>query len=83
MIVASFFCKNLWLDWRMEFEASEHIGRQIVGHTTLKMPEVVHMNTDKESWNLDTVKDYGIIINGMMTTKPIPGTNTNETLKYD
>ena len=73
----------LWLDWRMEFEASEHIGRQIVGHTTLKMPEVVHMNTDKESWNLDTVKDYGIIINGMMTTKPIPGTNTNETLKYD
>lgn len=61
----------LWLDWRMEFEASEHIGRQIVGHTTIKEPEVRDMNTNKESWNLDTEKDYGVIINGMMTTKPI------------
>ena len=61
----------LWLDWRAEFEASEHIGRQIVGHTTVKMPEVIHMNTDKECWNLDTEKDYGVIINGLMTTKPI------------
>jgi hypothetical protein len=62
----------LWLDWRNEFEASEHIGRQIVGHTTVKMPDVVHMNTDKESWNLDTEKDYGVIIDGMMVTRPIP-----------
>lgn len=62
----------LWLDWRVEFKASEHIGRQIVGHTTIKMPEVVHMNTDKESWNLDTEKDYGVIIDGMMVTRPIP-----------
>jgi len=62
----------LWLDWRDEFEASEHIGRQIVGHTTIKEPIVVHMNTDKESWNLDTEKDYGVIIDGRMTTKLIP-----------
>lgn len=62
----------LWLDWRFEFETSEHIGRQIVGHTTIKEPEVRDMNTKSESWNLDTEKDYGIIIGGMMTTKPIP-----------
>jgi hypothetical protein len=61
----------IWLDWNVEFEASEHIGRQIVGHTTMTLPEVIHMNTVKESWNLDTEKDYGVIINGMMTTKPI------------
>lgn len=62
----------LWLDWRFEFETSEHIGKQIVGHTTIKEPEVRDMNTNKESWNLDTEKDYGVIIGGMMTTKPIP-----------
>jgi len=62
----------LWLDWRFEFEPSDHIGRQIVGHTTIKEPEVRDMNTNKESWNLDTEKDYGVIIGGMMTTKPIP-----------
>jgi hypothetical protein len=28
--------------------------------------------TVKESWNIDTEKDYGVIINGMMTTRPIP-----------
>ena len=61
----------IWLDWNVEFEASEHIGRQIVGHTTMTLPEVIHMNTGKESWNLDTEKDYGVIINGMMTTKSI------------
>lgn len=72
----------LWLDWRMEFEASEAIGRQIVGHTTIKMPEVIHMNTNKECWNLDTEKDYGIILDGMMFTKPIPET-TKETLRHD
>jgi hypothetical protein len=55
----------------MEFEASEHIGRQIVGHTTVKEPECIHMNTNKESWNLDTEKDYGIIMDERMTTKPI------------
>lgn len=73
----------LWLDWNGEFESSEHIGKQIVGHTTLRTPpEVIHMNTNKECWNLDTERDYGIIIGGMMTTKPIPGTN-NQTLKHD
>lgn len=62
----------IWLDWRFEFETSNAIGRQIVGHTTVKEPECRDMNTDKESWNLDTEKDYGIIIDGRMTTKLIP-----------
>lgn len=62
----------IWLDWRHEFEASSAIGRQIVGHTTIKEPDCIHMNTNKESWNLDTEKDYGIILDGRMTTKRIP-----------
>lgn len=69
----------LWLDWRAEFEASEHIGKQIVGHTTVKQPDCIHMNTSKESWNLDTEKDYGIIIGGMMTTKAIPISKDKQT----
>lgn len=68
----------VWLDWRNEFEASEHIGKQIVGHTTVKLPEVLHMNTNKESWNIDTEKDYGVIIDGMMITRPIPSAKQKE-----
>jgi hypothetical protein len=36
------------------------------------------MNTSKESWNLDTEKDYGVIIDGMMITRPIPLTIQKE-----
>jgi len=61
----------LWLDWRAEFKTNEDIGPQIVGHTTVKEPSCKHMNTPLESWNLDTEKDYGIIRDGKVTTKPI------------
>ena len=64
-----------WCDWNMEFNASPDIGKQICGHTTTKEPSVLAMNTDYESWNLDTEKDYGIIIDGRMTTKRIPDGN--------
>lgn len=62
----------LWLDWRAEFQASEAIGKQIVGHTMCREPECLGMNTNYESWNIDTEKDYGIILDGRFTTKPIP-----------
>jgi hypothetical protein len=54
------------------------------------------MNKPYESWNLDTEKDYGIIIDGRFTTKPIPeepskyklssrvtNLSNNETLRHD
>lgn len=62
----------LWCDWNMEFRANSMIGKQIVGHTTTCEPAVEAMNTDYETWNLDTEKDYGIILNERLTTKPIP-----------
>ena len=65
----------LWLDWNNEFKCSEAIGKQIVGHTRVKEPECLGMNKPYESWNLDTEKDYGIIIDGRFTTKLIPEEN--------
>jgi hypothetical protein len=62
----------LWLDWRAEFETCDDIGPQIVGHTTVKEPSCKNINTKLESWNLDTEKDFGIIIDGKITTKLIP-----------
>ena len=86
----------LWQDWFMEFQPSIEIGPQVVGHTTTKEPICTGMNTRYESWNLDSEKDYGIIINGRMTTKRIPDENpkyklssrvtnlsNNETLRHD
>jgi hypothetical protein len=64
----------IWLDWRVEFEPSELIGRQIVGHTHVKEPSGRHLNTPLESWNIDTEQDYGIISNGTFSTKPIKKT---------
>jgi hypothetical protein len=61
----------LWLDWRVEFKTSEDIGRQVVGHTTVKEPSCLHMNSPLESWNLDTEKDFGVVLNGKLSTKPI------------
>lgn len=61
-----------WCDWNMEFNASPDIGKQVCGHTTVREPSVLAMNTDYESWNLDTEKDYGIITDGRFTTKRIP-----------
>lgn len=76
----------LWLDWRAEFYPSIDIGKQIVGHTTVREPECLMMNTECESWNLDSEKDYGIIIDGRMTTKKIPnmaGSQKPDTLRWD
>lgn len=62
----------LWLDWNMEFKATERVGRQVFGHTRVNQPSVESMNTACESWNLDTEKDYGIIIDGRLITRPLP-----------
>jgi hypothetical protein len=67
----------IWCDWRAEFNSIIETGKQIVGHTTIKEPDCIHMNTPLECWNLDTEKDYGIIIDGMMTTKHIPEEQLN------
>jgi hypothetical protein len=56
----------------MEFNASNIVGKQVVGHTTCREPSVIAMNTDQETWNLDTEKDYGIILDGRLTTKQVP-----------
>ena len=62
----------LWCDWNMEFRSNKDIGKQVVGHTTVREPGVEGMNTEYETWNLDTEKDYGIILNGRLITKKIP-----------
>ena len=62
----------IWHDWRAEFHPILETGKQIVGHTTIKDPECIHMKTPLECWNLDTEKDYGVIIDGRLITKKIP-----------
>ena len=61
----------LWQDWNQEFLASEAIGKQIVGHTTTKEPDCLAMGKPYESWNIDTEKDYGIILDERFITKRI------------
>ena len=61
----------LWQDWNQEFLASESIGKQIVGHTTTREPDCLAMGKPYESWNIDTEKDYGIILDGRFITKRI------------
>jgi hypothetical protein len=76
----------LWLDWNVEFSSSIDTGKQIVGHTTVREPDCINMNTPFECWNLDTEKDYGIIIDGRLTTKRIPYLELEEykgTLRHD
>ena len=75
----------LWQDWNQEFLASEAIGKQIVGHTTTKEPDCLAMNKPYESWNIDTEKDYGIILDGRFITKRISEEESDYkgTLKYD
>jgi hypothetical protein len=59
----------LWLDYYNEFYASPDIGKQIFGHSYVPEPTATAMNTDYESWNLDTnLKDYAKIRDGRLTT---------------
>jgi hypothetical protein len=59
----------LWLDYHNEFHASSDIGKQVFGHSYVPEPTATAMNTDYESWNLDTnLKDYAKIRDGRFTT---------------
>lgn len=59
----------LWLDYYSEFNASPDIGKQVFGHSYVPEPTATAMNTEYESWNLDTnLKDYAKIRNGRLTT---------------
>ena len=59
----------LWLDYHNEFYASPDIGKQIFGHSYVPEPTATAMNTEYESWNLDTnLKDYAKIRDGRLTT---------------
>ncbi len=62
----------LWLDWNMEFAHSERLGRQIVGHTHVPEPECRAMGTPSESWDIDTGRNYGVIIDGRVVLREIP-----------
>ena len=73
----------MWLDWRSEFEASEHLGKQVVGHTTVEEPSCVEQGTEWESWNLDTTRHHGVITDGVLTTKTIPGTVDHTTKRHE
>ena len=79
LISAAGYCRGgmhpiggvLWLDWRREFSPSEKVGRQIVGHTTMKAPTVEAQGSKSESWNLDTEAHYGIVIDGSLEINSI------------
>jgi hypothetical protein len=59
----------LWLDYYNEFSASPDIGKQVFGHSYVPEPTATALNTEYESWNLDTnLKDYAIIRDGRLTT---------------
>lgn len=62
----------LWLDYHGEFYPSPDIGKQVFGHTYVPEPTVNALNTDYESWNLDTnLKYYAIIRDGRLATYKI------------
>lgn len=62
----------LWLDYHNEFKASPNIGKQVFGHSYVPEPTASALNTEYESWNLDTnLKDYAIIRDGRLTTRRI------------
>jgi hypothetical protein len=62
----------LWLDYHNEFHASPDIGKQVFGHSYVPEPTATALNTEYESWNLDTnLKDYAIIRDGRLTTRRI------------
>jgi hypothetical protein len=62
----------LWLDYHNEFNASKDIGKQVFGHSYVPEPTAIAINTEYESWNLDTnLKDYAKIRDGRLTTYKI------------
>jgi hypothetical protein len=58
-----------WCDWNKEFYATSMIGKQVLGHTTVKEPTVESQGTEFESWNLDCEEYYGIILDGKFRFK--------------
>lgn len=59
----------IWLDYHSEFFASPDIGKQVFGHTYVPEPTASALNTEYESWNLDTnLRDYAIIRDGHLST---------------
>ena len=59
----------LWLNYYNEFNASPDIGKQVFGHSYVPEPTATALNTEYESWNMDTnLKDYAIIRDGRLTT---------------
>lgn len=61
----------LWLDWNAEFASIPELGPQIVGHTAVPAPSCRRMGTREESWNLDTGRDYAVIVDGRISTRPV------------
>ena len=62
----------LWLDFNIEFNPSKEVGKQVFGHTYCPEPTAIALNTEYESWNLDTnLRDYAIIRDGRLTTRRI------------
>ena len=56
-----------WCDWNREFYATSMVGKQVLGHTTVKEPACEGQDTNTESWNIDTEKYYAIIIDGKIS----------------
>lgn len=63
----------LWHDWKREFFASSDIGKQIVGHTHVNIPDCKAQGTDYESWCLDDGQRSFALINkeGVISIKNI------------
>lgn len=59
----------LWLDWNVEFVPSESLGRQVVGHTSIQEPSARRLGFSDESWNIDTGRDYAVLVDGVITTR--------------
>lgn len=62
----------LWCDWRYEFTTFNLVGKQILGHTTTREPDVYDFGTEKECWNIDTERHYAVITDGQVKIETIP-----------
>lgn len=68
-----------WCDWNYEFESSALLGKQICGHTEHHKPEVRFLETEKESWCIDTPERnyYGLINNGKFQLCTVDGSKAS------